>query len=219
MTNSPRVKCAVTSLVFLLSVSAALQVSGQTLLRQAQQALQAQQETEYYTIQPDGSRVVQSRPATARRAAAIDPRQELLFTIERILNDQASLGQNRNNNPIIADLERLVAQHTVKKNSTVTVTNLGPGTLEIRNNDGTYSDLQPHARTDVEVGTNKIQLTAIYSDTSIRMEHRRNGPARFWDGDDRRYTPIDPDNRITKWPPRTHRAHLTHGFLGYHLEQ
>ena len=162
------------------------------------------------TSQPQAAQMRQVPTASA--TASNDPRNRgTIILLKAILETEALQGRFPSNTPLLAEIQRLVQGNGVQRQSTVKVTNQGPGQLRTINQDGTGWLLTPGQSVEVQVGSTLVNLESDFQNALVEFRHVRDAPARFWDQDDQRHYSIGPGTN--------HQATLTPGVRGYHLEQ
>jgi len=139
------------------------------------------------------------------------PKTDTLNKIRDLLNNEARFGQTPGNNPVLADLESLVQKYSVVNLPKVTVTNLGPGTVQIEKPNGTVIPLGPRKRVTLSIPAGMTNLVAMNNFSQVRIRHAGNGTSRFWDGD---------DNRFSILQSRSQELEVTMGrnLQNYHIE-
>ena len=152
---------------------------------------------------------------TARAAVANPGNQQIIASLQNLLNNQAAVGQFPNNNALLADVNDLIVKYSQTPSfPKVRLINSGPGTLRISYPNGSTVDVKPNYSVDIDLGVSQIAIVAFSQDVSISLEHLAHGPGKFWDQDDRRYTTLAPNQF---GPAQKYRFTLTPGVLGHHL--
>ena len=133
---------------------------------------------------------VQTQQQYSVRTAGAPQDIAIRIQLQAILDVQAQYGQFPGNNPLLADIQAMIAGGISQAKTGVRITNYGPGKLMIANSDGSVGELERGRSTMVEVGKAQIGLYCDNQFATIRLQHDRNGPCQFWDEDDRVHTEI-----------------------------
>jgi hypothetical protein len=161
---------------------------------------------------------IQTQQQYSARTAGTASDIAIRIQLQAILDVQAQYGQFPANNPLLADIQAMIAGGVSQAKTVVRVTNYGPGKLMIVKPDGSVGELERNKSTTVEVGKAQIGLYCDNQYATIRLQHDRNGPCQYWDEDDQVHTEIAPGFDFDG-NPLFHEFTLTPGLRGYHLEQ
>ena len=133
-----------------------------------------------------------------------NPNQQVLLQLKGILNQQAQLGKFPSNNALLKAIQDTVTLHgnphsmppvnttLPSQNSSVMITNAGPGNLQITSPNQVTMVL-PAGSSHQMVVNQTINFKAIQGNTNIAIKHLHGPLAKFWDADDNRFTRLRPN--------------------------
>ena len=124
---------------------------------------------------------------TAMAAAASNPNKMILKGLNAIVANQAAFGQTPYNNPMLAEINAIIQKHS---GAQVTLSNHGPGEVQVRKADGTTSTLFPGASLVITVTANQTNLIAPNNFANIQLKNNSTTNCKFWDGDDQQFTAL-----------------------------